>query len=57
MMVVLEDETEENEDKRRQRVLQNLRNCALKLTIFNFAAAYQTVKIQTLKTWLGKTFR
>jgi predicted kinase len=51
-MVVLKDKTEENEDTRRQRMLQNLRNYTLKLTIFNFAAA-----CETLKTWLGKTFK
>jgi hypothetical protein len=48
-MVVLEDETDESEDTRGQRTLQNLRNYTLKSEIFNIAAASKAVKSQTLK--------
>lgn len=48
VMVILMDKDNE-EDTRGQRTLQNLKSYSLKSAIFNFAAAWKEVKMQTLE--------
>ncbi|XP_022913914.2 tigger transposable element-derived protein 7-like [Onthophagus taurus] len=51
-VMVLEDE----ENTRVQRTLENLKNYNLKSTIFNFAAAWKEVKVETIKNGWANLF-